>query len=232
MAIIIGSTSAGPSATVTMADVKLIIQAHGYGTDTAGIQTTAIQFALRNLYGMRRWKFLRTINTTFSATVANDGIVDISTLGRGIMIDTVRVGFGTDYRDMRFVEDNELDRARWEERSTGMPSHWTRAQNTVKVFPRPDGTYPLELSYQAITTLPAADGDPIPWPESHIDVVVYAAIAVLAFRQRDTATRDRVTQLLEASLVTMFRDEEQQDQQTDLEVGTWDGWDLGGVPLP
>src|SRR6266536_1321201 len=137
MAIVIGSTSAGTLGTVTLGEVKTLIQAHGYGTDTSAIQTTAIRAALRSFYGQRRWKFLRMVNTAFSATVANDGLVDISTLGRGIMLDSVRVNLGTiEYDDLRYEGGVELERARWESREPGFPTHWARSADTIKVWPR------------------------------------------------------------------------------------------------
>jgi hypothetical protein len=232
MPIVIGSTSAGTLGTITLADVKSLIQAHGYGTDTTAIQTTAVQSALRELYGQRRWKFLRQVSAAFSATVANDGIVDISTLGRGIMPDTVRTTFGTDYEDLTHASDVDVERARHLDRELGAPTHWTRRSDSLLFYPRPNATYTLEIIYQALTTIPTADGDTVQWPETHIMVVVWTAIMVLCFRQRDWNGRQTAKQELADAMIRLMRDEEMTNRQTGLQVGSWSGWARGGTPLP
>jgi hypothetical protein len=232
MAIVIGSTSAGTLGTLTVADIKSIIQAQGYGTDTTGVQTTMLRYALRTLYGQRRWRFARQSSLLFSATVANAGVVDISTLGRGIMPHTVRVSIGTDYEDLKHVDVVELERERFIDRTLGFPRRWSRTADSLLVYPRPDNTYPLEIVYQALLTLPSADGDTVMWPETHIEVLVAAVCVQLARRQRDAQAEANSKQDLADALVRMMRDDEFTDTQTDLEVGHWDGWRQGGVELP
>lgn len=232
MAIIIGSTSAGTIGTLTLSDIKAMIQAQGYGTDTTTVQTIMIRAALRHLYGIRRWKFLRASSLLFSATVANDGDVDISTLGRGIMIHSVRIGLLTDYRNMKPVDDIELARERFIDRELGFPRRWTRMGDRIVVYPRPNGTYPLEIVYQALTTLPSADGDTIIWPETHVDILMCAVLIQLCRRQRDRQGEANAKQDLADAIVRLDRDEEFTDRQDDDEVGHWDGWRRGGVELP
>jgi len=233
MAIVIGSTSAGTLGTITLADLKEIIQAQGYGTDTTGVQTTDIRFALRSLYGQRRWKFARQSSLAFSATVANAGVVDISTLGRGIMPYTVRASNGTDYQDLTPAPDaQELERERFLDRTLGFPRRWSRTADSLIFYPRPDRTYNLEVVYQALLTLPSSGADTIQWPETHIEVLVYAVVVMLARRQRDRQGEQNAKQDLADALVRMMRDDEFVDMQGDDEVGTWDGWRKGGVELP
>jgi hypothetical protein len=80
-----------------MGELKSMVQAEGYDTDTSTQQTQMIRAVLRSLYGMRKWPFLVTVTNAFSATVANQGVVDISSLGRAIKVDSVRVLQGTEY---------------------------------------------------------------------------------------------------------------------------------------
>lgn len=232
MAIVLGSTSAGVLGTLTLADLKALIQAQGYGTDTTAIQTTMIRGSLRRLYGIRRWQFLRTTSTAFSATVANAGSIDISSLGRGIMIDSVRIGLGTDTRDMTPTEEVELERERHIDTEPGFPRRWARTADTLLVYPIPDATYPLTIVAQALTTLPSADGDTIVWPETHIWCVVFEVLIQLCRRQRDRQGEQNAKQDFADALVELMRDEEFGNRQGDLEVGHWDGWARGGVPLP
>lgn len=233
MAIVIGSTSAGVLGTVNMGELKSMIQAQGYGTDTTAVQTTMIRFSLRFLYGLRRYKFLTQTNTSFSATVANDGIVPIGSIGRGLMVDSVRIWTGSDFRDMVHVQSTvELARERFVDRTLGFPRRWARYGDSIAVYPRPNATYSLEITEQALTTLPSDDGDTIVWPETHIDVLIYAVIIQLCRRQRDRQGELNAKQDLADALVQLYRDEENEDMQTDLEVGHWDGWRKGGVELP
>lgn len=222
MPIIVGSTSAGVLGTLTMQDVKASVQSHGYGTDTTTQQTTMIRDTLRMLYGLRRWHFATALSATFNASVANAGIVDISTLGRGIQITSVRLGdaTGTDPRDLDFADEVQMSQLRHESLSTdrGYPEIWSRRGDSLLFYPRPDATYAVTIEYQALTTLPSADGDTIIWPETHLDVIVYGVLMRMAIRQRDSNMYDRYKVLFNEALLAMERDEADTDRQTDLEV--------------
>lgn len=229
MAIIIGSTSAGTLGTVTVGELKSIIQGEGgYDTDTTGVQTLMIRDTLRRLYGMRRWKFLQQENVSFSATVANAGIVNYSSVGRGLMLDSVRISQGTDTwdldpRDLEAVLDyRHLDSV------TGAPSAWARQGDSIVVWPIPDRTYPLKLNMYGYSTLPNADGDSILWPEAHISVVKYAVMMQLARRQRDESSYDRIKLDFQESLLEQLRDEGVDQRQVADHSKSWAGWDRFG----
>jgi hypothetical protein len=229
MAIILGSTSAGTLGTVTLGELKSIIQAEGYDTDTNAVQTTMIRDVLRRLYGMRRWKFLATESSAFSATVANQGIVDFSTLGRGLQLDSVRIAYSPtdpqdlDPQDLEAVLDNRhLDPA------PGAPQLWAKQGDKVVVWPIPDQSYTLKLLWYGLTTLPTADGDSILWPETHLDVIVYGVVQRLARRQRDWTGYDRAKIDFTEALMEQFRDESVDQRQVADHVKSWDGWNRFG----
>lgn len=224
MAIILGSTSAGTLGTVTVAEVKSIVQAHGYDTDTSPEQTTLLREVLRRFYGMRRWKFLLQESTLFDATIANTGIVDLSTLGRGIQIESVRIGQGTDFNDMDPVDRDRMEYLRHQDPTAGPPSLWSRYNDSVVVYPVPDGTYDLTVVYQALSMLPSADGDSIVWPETHLDVIVYAIILRLAWRQRDWSGLDRARAEFGLAFNEMAADEGMDQRQAATHVKKWVGW--------
>lgn len=226
MAIVLGSTSAGTLGTLTLSDLKAQIQAEGYANDTSTQQTIMIRSVLRRLYGQRRWKFAAATSLAFTATVANAGAVALGTLGRGIMLNSVRIESGTDYRTLDFVDYTELAKRRHLDRGVGVPRYWSRQGDTVYFYPRPDATYALAIDYQALITLPSADGDSIVWPETHADVIAYAVIMRLARRQRDWNGFDRAKVDYTEALLELMRDEEFTDMETDLEVqpGGGLGW--------
>lgn len=228
MPIILGSTSAGTLGTVTLGEVKSIVQAEGYDVDTTGQQTLMVRSVLRALYGMRRWPFLEAETTAFSATVANQGSVDISTLGRAIKLDAVRIAFGTDYRgdgDIEWLRDVELKNLRHTDREPGYPQKWTRAGSALLLWPIPNATYPLSITYYSLTTLPSADGDSILWPEEHIDIIIYGVIMRLCRRQRDWNGFDRAKQSFTEALRDMTVAAGDHQRQTDGAVRRWSGWD-------
>jgi hypothetical protein len=229
MPIVLGSTSAGTLGTVTLGEVKTLVQAEGYDTDTSPQQTLMVRQVLRALYGLRRWKFLETESLAFAATVANNGIVDISSLGRALKLDSVRLAEGSDYRgdpDINPVTPNTIRDERWRDRSPGVPEHWARIADQLYFWPIPDQTYNLSVVYHALTTLPSADGDTIAWPEDHLDVVVYGVIMRLARRQRDWNGFDRAKASFSDALLDLTRSEGDEPTQRGEgdEVERWPGW--------
>jgi hypothetical protein len=229
MSIVIGTSSAGALGTVTMGELKSMIQAEGYDTDTSTQQTQMIRAVLRSLYGMRKWPFLVTVTNAFSATVANQGVVDISSLGRAIKVDSVRVLQGTEYvgedQGFTWMRDVDLQNLRFTARDAGFPARWTKRGDSIVVWPIPDNTYGLEIEYTALSTLPAADGDTIQWPEQHMDVLIYGVLMRLTRRQRDWAGFDRAKLSFMDALHDMERAGEDGPRQTDLMVEHWRGWD-------
>jgi hypothetical protein len=230
MPIVLGSTSAGTLGTVTLGEVKSLVQAEGYDTDTSPQQTLMVRQVLRSLYGLRRWKFLESESLAFSATVANAGVVDISSLGREIKLDSVRMAFGTAYSgdpEINPVSPNTIRDERWRDRSAGAPEHWARVADQLFFWPIPDATYSLSVIYHALTTLPSADGDTIAWPEAHLDVVVYGVIMRLARRQHDWPGFDRAKASFSDALLDLARSEGDEPTQRGEgdEIERWPGWD-------
>lgn len=219
MAIVIGSTSAGVLGTLTLGELKTMIQARGYATDTSAQQTTMIRETLRELYGERRWKFLAGTSTAFTLALGTPTIT-LGSLGRGIMLDSVRLARSTtvDGGSLKYLDPVALARKLNEDWETGRPQYWSRRGDTLTVYPRPDAAYALALDYQALTTLPSSDGDSIIWPETHAQVIVWAVVQQLAYRQRDWNGHDRAKVSYAEALQRMFRDEEDTDRETGLEV--------------
>lgn len=229
MAIILGSTGAGTLGTVTLGELKSMLQSEGYDTDTTGQQTTMVRSALRYLYGMRRWKFLAQESTAFSATVANGGRVDMSTLGRGLQFDSVRINYSvSDPADLEPVDLDTVLNHRHLFPETGMPTEWAKQGDTVVLYPIPDQTYVLKVVWYGLTSLPTADGDSILWPETHLDVIVYRAMMMMTRRQRDWSGYDRAKIDYTEALMTQFRDEGVDQRQQSDHVAQWRGWNRPG----
>lgn len=227
MAIILGSTSAGTLGTVTMSELKSIIQAEGgYDTDTTAAQTLMIRDVLRRLYGMRRWQFLAQENTSFQDTVANAGIVDLATAGRALMVDSVRATdtLGNSW-DVTPADADAVLKYRQQDNATGAPGNWGLIGTKLYFYPVPDVTYNLRVFMYTYSTLPSSDSDSILWPEAHIAVVKYGVMMQLARRQRDDAGYDRIKLDFQEALMEHFRDEGMTQRQISETVRNWGGWD-------
>lgn len=230
MAIILGSTSAGTLGTVTLGELKAIILAEGgYDTDLTAETTLFVRDTLRRLYGMRRWSFLSQESTALSATVANAGIVDYSSFGRALMLDSVRMSDSVSNPwDLEPSKLEEVLDYRHLDPAVGPPMNWAKQGDRIIVYPIPDKTYNLKILWYGYTTLPSADGDSILWPEAHIAVVKYGAMMQLARRQRDMAGYERIKLDFQETLMEHFRDEGVEQRQVSESVNGWRGWNRFG----
>jgi hypothetical protein len=211
----------GDSGALTLGDVKAAIQAEGYAADTTAAQTELVRNVLRRVYGMRRWNFLQQQLTggELQVTVANQGIVSLSNLGRDGQLDSVRIAQGTGYWDLDHLDTIELQRRRHLDRGAGTPQYWTQAGAVLLFHPFPSGTFDLEVTFNPIPVLPVEDDDAVAWPEAHLDVLVYGAIIRLCRRQRDWNGLDRARSDFADAVRDVMRDDEDTDRQTGLRVG-------------
>lgn len=207
------------------------LTAEGYD-DSNGEQLTMLVSALSKHYGMRRWKFLENEVTSFTATVANQGKVTITSLDTKTPIDVkvskVRWAFGTDYRgdaDIDAVSADIIKDLRHTDREPGFPYKWARVNDEVWVWPIPNATYPMVITYYSVPAMPASVGDVMVWPQVHMDVLVQWIIMRLARRQRDGTTYDRAKQEYELALANMQRaDDADNDDESKDYVQPWRGW--------
>lgn len=166
---------------VTEAALQALIQDQGYGTDTATVQARAIQSTWRRVLGMRRWAFLdATANvtaTTGSETVSLSSITDFGRIKR------VRIISGTDrYDALDYRTSGEIRDLLSENADQCAPEYWSLWAGAVLLFPRPDKAYTVTIDY---VKKPAYSTTDIVFPEMHQDVLVWGAVASLAYRQRE-----------------------------------------------
>lgn len=166
---------------VTEAALQTAIQAKGYGTDSATAQVEAIKSAWRRVLGLRRWPFLEAAATT-TATVGSEtvSLAAITDLAR---VEAIRLTIGTEgYGDLRFVERGQLRNWLTSDLDQATPYAWTLHAGAVLLYPRPERAYTVTVDYKKRPTYNAAD---ILFPEDYQDVLVWAAISELTFRQRE-----------------------------------------------
>lgn len=213
----------------TLANLKSAVQAHGYGADTTAQQTTFAQTALRRLYGQRRWRFLRKTNSTLTiaasaSTVSLATITDRQT-GKleAVRLLPVVAGDTLTLEELPWEELRELDAA---DITTGRPQYYARQDDsTIQVWPRSDAAYTVQVDYISLPTLPAADGDTITWPDEYQDVLVWAIIRALAYRQRDWFSTPSADAEYAQRLDEMVQAQSLNGSNSPARMSHWDGWD-------
>lgn len=214
----------------TLANLKSAVQAHGYGTDTTSQQTTFAQSALRRLYGMRRWRFLRKTDSsltiaTAASTVSLASITDRQTgkLEAVRLVPSIPGGDVLTLEELPWEELRELDAG---DSATGFPRYYARQDaNTIQVWPRSDANYTVQIDYISLPTVPAADGDTIVWPDEYQDVLVWAIIRALAYRQRDWFSTPSADAEYAQRLDEMVQAQSLNGSNSPARMGHWDGWD-------
>ncbi|MGZ6852642.1 MAG: phage adaptor protein [Mycobacteriaceae bacterium] len=213
----------------TLANLKSAVQAHGYGTDTTGDQTTFAQIALRRLYGQRRWRFLRKTDSTLTIAVAGSTVSLAAITDRQTgKLEAVRLvpavaGDTLTLEELPWEELRELDAA---DSDTGFPRYYARTDaNTIQVWPRSDATYTVQIDYISLPTVPSADGDTVVWPDEYQDVLVWAIIRALAFRQRDWFSAPSADAEYAQRLDEMIQAQSLNGSNSPARMGHWDGWD-------
>lgn len=212
----------------TLANLKTAVQAHGYGADTTTQQTEFARGALRRLYGRRRWRFLRKTNST--VTIA----LGASTCSLATITDR-QAGKLEGVRLVPATGDTlELDELGWEDlrvldardQGNDEPLYYARQDNdTLQFWPRADKPYTVAIDYFSLPALPVSDTDTVVWPDEHQDVLVWAIVRALAFRQRDWFSTPTADSEYVQRLDEMEQAETLNSAQSPSRMGHWEGWD-------
>ena len=174
------------AAPLTLAGLRSAIQAKGFGTDTVAAQTSAINSAYRRVVGMRQFSWL-IISANTAATV-NENVVTFAPVTQMQEPIEVRAALGTDKYDLEYVHPTEFARLKHLDDTPALPTQWTYLSGTIQVYPRPDFAYTMTVTYVQDPPVLVNDGDVPVIPDTHADVLVWGAIAELAFRERDIPT--------------------------------------------
>lgn len=212
----------------TLANLKTAVQSHGYGTDTTAQQTEFARGALRRLYGMRRWRFLHKTNSTVTiAAGASTASLAAITDRQAGKIEGVRLAPATgDVLELEEVPWEELRKLDAADQTTGYPLYYARFDNdTLQFWPRANQSYTVALDYISLPALPSADGDTVVWPDEHQDVLVWAIVRALGFRQRDWFSVPTADGEYQQRLDEMEQAEALNGSQSPARMGHWGGWD-------
>jgi hypothetical protein len=174
----------------------------------------------------RRWTFLKESNIALD-TVTNVATVSLAAITDLLHLESVRVrdAFGeplpVDWKPLQQLKDMQ-DRVGVTD--TGPPAFWSRDNGALVFWPTPDGPYSLVVDYVAYPgDLAAATDDVI--PDALRDLVVWAAVVPLAFRQRDSQSSAGADAHYSKTLLPRAASQDATEQrQTSRQVraGYWD----------
>lgn len=168
---------------MTLAQMRTAIQELGYGSDTATAQTAAINATLRRIEGYRRWPWqevdVATGSLALGADVVTHAITDL------LYVDSVRIESGTEYRELEYIEPQELRSRQHLDRDNGTPEYWSKYEGEIRVYPQADKAYTVTIDYIKDPADLSADGDTPTLPATYHDVLVFGAASLLAMRERD-----------------------------------------------
>jgi hypothetical protein len=143
---------------VTLARCAAACRTLGYGTDTATIQTAAINSVNRRIEGMHRWPW-QEATTGYGRTRSRPPARLTSLPADLLHIDTVRLENGTTYLDLEWERPVEIRRLLHLDRDNGTPTLWTKWNGQILVYPRADLAYTATLDYIKDPVDLVADGD-------------------------------------------------------------------------
>lgn len=207
---------------MTLAQLRAALQDIGFSTDTATAQNTALNSANRRVEGKRRWPWQEATAANASLAV---GASTLTNLPADLLhVDTVRLENGTDYLDPEWVRPVEIRRLLHIDRDNGTPVAWSNWNGGVYVYSRADLVYTATLDYIKDPPDLAADGDIPGMPANYHDVLVWAAAAQMAFRERDWFFFGQAKQEFRERLTEMEEELGVRQRQSTREVVRSDFW--------
>lgn len=183
---------------MTFTEMKSMLQALGYGTDSDTQQGLLINSAYRRICNRRAWSWLRSNATT----TLTPGTREYTWTDFGISsnpprrLESLRIIDATvspsDVIPLIFLDPQEFDKfagyptAVWPVSERDIPTYWTRRGNVgVALWSPPDLAYVAHLAYTAPAAVLSGVGEPA-MPRDFHDAIVYEAAHAMALRQRDT----------------------------------------------
>lgn len=207
----------------TLTTYRTSVQLKGYDALATATIDAAIQEARRRVFMARRWSWLEATNAALSTT-ANVDNVSLAAITDLAHIDAVRLSdtsgkIPVDYRPRTIIRDLQ---DRWGE--TGTPEYWTRIEGKLVFYPTPSRVLTVTVEYAKaaadLAVSPAVDTI----PDRNQDLVVWAAIVPLAFRQRDRGASSDADQYWNKVLLPLHAGQdavEQRQTSEQIRTGHW-----------
>ena len=206
----------------TLIDYRRLVRLRGYDGATDAQVDDAVNEGRRRLARDHRWSFLESVSTSLTTT-ANNPLVALTSITDLQWLDAVRVSFGGVESNLQPVQYQVIRFRQAECPAVELPQMWARrGAGPVALYPTPDKAYTLNVEYVAQPAQLISGTDPI-FPDSHQDLVAWAAVTTLAFRQRDAwAAPTAENNYLAGLRMAVSQDNVRQRQQsTQVRKGYW-----------
>lgn len=212
---------------MTLAQLRAAIEARGYGPDSAN-HDIFINGVYRRLNGKRRWPWTETQG--FLAAVVGNPDVAVTSLPSFLAIDAVRIEFGTDYRNLEYIDPQAFRDRQHTNRTSSTPYCWTYFDDKIRLYPTPDRAFTVIVEYSLDVPDLVAPTDVPVFPATFHEILVEGAVAEMAMRQRDDNAYAISNQRYEQLLVEMERAVGIRQRQTPTQVRRSAFWDNVGRP--
>lgn len=214
---------------MNLGQLRTSLQTKGWETDTATIQTEALNAAYRRVVAYKRWPFMEAEGTV-TATVGQ-GNVSLAALTTLLSIDSIRLASGTQYPEVSYRDPETVKAALHADRDNGTPVWWTYYDDQLWLYPRPDLAYTVTVQYILDPPDLSADGDTPIIPAAYHDLLVWGAISDIAFRERDytgQAVADQKYARLLREMEGSYHLRQRQTRSQILRSPFWDTVEQGG----
>lgn len=206
----------------TLATYNAAVLLRGYDALTPAVVNEAIQEARRRVFMDRRWSWLEASSAAL-ATVANVSTVSLAAITDLAHIDAVRLSDATGaipvaWRPRQIIRDLQDNYA-----TTAVPRYWSRYKGNLVFYPTPSAALTVTVEYAlAAADLTGATVDVI--PDRSRDLVTWAAVVPLAFRQRGLAESSAADQYFTKVVLPMHAQQdglEQRQTSEQIKTGFW-----------
>jgi hypothetical protein len=141
-----------------LGEIQTAVQARGYGSDTAAAQIEFANACYREIVRERRWSWREA--TTTAVTVVGNPVVNLAAItDLDQRPDAIRLEIATTYIDLDYVEPEELRAREHTDRANAAPYCWTWYAGQLRLYPRPDKVYTVDVDYMKKYTPLAIAGD-------------------------------------------------------------------------
>lgn len=153
-------------------------------TDLTTAIATEISSAIRH-YQQKRFYFNETRDETF-ATVADQELYatgDDAAIPKFIKLDYITVLNGTDATRLEWMTPEDWEMLTISGTDTGVPTHYTRFQQKIGLYPIPNGIYTIRMAGHYMVAAPASDGEAgNVWMTEAYDLIRARVCAMLSIR--------------------------------------------------
>lgn len=207
--------------TMTVAELRAAIRAHGFEADTDAQQLTFLNEGQRDLARGARLRWTKASTTV--AITAGTADFTLPAAPVGGKLTSIRLAYPTAPTMLAWADPEHLLDLRDSDTTprSATPAYWAiTAPTTISLWPTPGGAGTLTVRYHRVPPALAVDADTPILPELYHDHLVEYAAWKMAARERqwDAATRFQAD--YEAGKKSMRAQEGITQQQTALTIGS------------